>query len=220
MEKQGLQLLRLPPRQPRGDDPRHVRQHPAAQPAARRRVAAATPATSPRTAAPQAFIYDAAQNYADAGIPLVVLGGKEYGSGSSRDWAAKGTALLGRQGRDRRVATSGSTAPTSSAWACCRCSSRRARRPSRWASTAPRPSTSRASPRSTTAPPRARCTSPPPRTDGETGRVRRGRPHRHPRRGRLLPQRRDPAVRAAGHARVALPFFLLGDRPRAVRRRR
>jgi aconitate hydratase len=45
--------------------------------------------------APQAFIYDAAQNYAAAGIPLVVLGGKEYGSGSSRDWAAKGTSLLG-----------------------------------------------------------------------------------------------------------------------------
>ncbi|GAB3574688.1 aconitate hydratase [Amycolatopsis endophytica] len=45
--------------------------------------------------APQAFIYDAAQNYAEAGIPLVVLGGKEYGSGSSRDWAAKGTRLLG-----------------------------------------------------------------------------------------------------------------------------
>jgi aconitate hydratase len=43
----------------------------------------------------QAFIYDAAQHYAEAGIPLVVLGGKEYGSGSSRDWAAKGTALLG-----------------------------------------------------------------------------------------------------------------------------
>ncbi|ANY09026.1 aconitate hydratase [Pseudonocardia sp. HH130630-07] len=45
--------------------------------------------------APQAFIYDAAQNYAAAGTPLVVLGGKEYGSGSSRDWAAKGTSLLG-----------------------------------------------------------------------------------------------------------------------------
>jgi aconitate hydratase len=45
--------------------------------------------------APQAFIYDAAQNYAAQGIPLVVLGGKEYGSGSSRDWAAKGTMLLG-----------------------------------------------------------------------------------------------------------------------------
>ncbi|KAB7753773.1 aconitate hydratase [Mycolicibacterium phlei] len=44
---------------------------------------------------PQAFIYDASVNYKKAGIPLVVLGGKEYGSGSSRDWAAKGTALLG-----------------------------------------------------------------------------------------------------------------------------
>ena len=45
--------------------------------------------------APQSFIYDASQNYQKAGIPLVVLGGKEYGSGSSRDWAAKGTSLLG-----------------------------------------------------------------------------------------------------------------------------
>jgi aconitate hydratase len=44
---------------------------------------------------PQAFIYDAAQNYAAAGTPLVIFGGKEYGSGSSRDWAAKGTSLLG-----------------------------------------------------------------------------------------------------------------------------
>lgn len=45
--------------------------------------------------APQSFIYDASVNYQEAGIPLVVLGGKEYGSGSSRDWAAKGTNLLG-----------------------------------------------------------------------------------------------------------------------------
>ncbi|PRX92412.1 aconitate hydratase [Allonocardiopsis opalescens] len=45
--------------------------------------------------APVTTIYDAAQNYAAAKTPLVVLGGKEYGSGSSRDWAAKGTALLG-----------------------------------------------------------------------------------------------------------------------------
>ncbi|WJZ02684.1 aconitate hydratase AcnA [Corynebacterium freiburgense] len=44
---------------------------------------------------PQAFIFDACQNYKAAGIPLVVLGGKEYGTGSSRDWAAKGTNLLG-----------------------------------------------------------------------------------------------------------------------------
>ncbi len=48
-----------------------------------------------RADAPQSFIYDAAQAYAAAGIPLVILSGKEYGSGSSRDWAAKGTALLG-----------------------------------------------------------------------------------------------------------------------------
>ncbi|HIW96568.1 MAG TPA: aconitate hydratase [Candidatus Corynebacterium gallistercoris] len=44
---------------------------------------------------PQAFIYDAAQNYEKENTPLVVLGGKEYGTGSSRDWAAKGTLLLG-----------------------------------------------------------------------------------------------------------------------------
>ena len=43
----------------------------------------------------QATIYDASVAYAEAGVPLVVLAGKEYGSGSSRDWAAKGTALLG-----------------------------------------------------------------------------------------------------------------------------
>ena len=44
---------------------------------------------------PQSFIYDAAQHYAAQGTPLVVLAGKEYGTGSSRDWAAKGTSLLG-----------------------------------------------------------------------------------------------------------------------------
>ena len=44
---------------------------------------------------PVTTVYDAAQHYAEAETPLVVLAGKEYGSGSSRDWAAKGTALLG-----------------------------------------------------------------------------------------------------------------------------
>ncbi|WP_347344743.1 aconitate hydratase [Microbacterium sp.] len=44
---------------------------------------------------PQSYIYDACQNYQAQGTPLVVFGGKEYGSGSSRDWAAKGTSLLG-----------------------------------------------------------------------------------------------------------------------------
>jgi aconitate hydratase len=44
---------------------------------------------------PVTTVFDASQSYQAAGIPLVVLAGKEYGSGSSRDWAAKGTALLG-----------------------------------------------------------------------------------------------------------------------------
>ena len=43
----------------------------------------------------QSFIYDASNNYQKNGVTLVILAGKEYGSGSSRDWAAKGTALLG-----------------------------------------------------------------------------------------------------------------------------
>ncbi|MCW3030045.1 MAG: aconitate hydratase, partial [Solirubrobacterales bacterium] len=43
----------------------------------------------------QTSIYDAAMRYAEEGVPLIVLAGQEYGSGSSRDWAAKGTRLLG-----------------------------------------------------------------------------------------------------------------------------
>jgi aconitate hydratase len=43
----------------------------------------------------QTTIYEAAMQYIDEGVPLIVLAGKEYGSGSSRDWAAKGTRLLG-----------------------------------------------------------------------------------------------------------------------------
>jgi aconitate hydratase len=48
-----------------------------------------------RPDAPVTSIYEASESYAASGIPLVILAGKEYGSGSSRDWAAKGTALLG-----------------------------------------------------------------------------------------------------------------------------
>ncbi len=44
---------------------------------------------------PVTTVYEASQHYLAAGTPLVILAGKEYGSGSSRDWAAKGTALLG-----------------------------------------------------------------------------------------------------------------------------
>jgi aconitate hydratase len=43
----------------------------------------------------QTTIFDASMAYQNAGVPLIILAGKEYGSGSSRDWAAKGTALLG-----------------------------------------------------------------------------------------------------------------------------
>ena len=51
--------------------------------------------TTFQPAGEQMTIYDAAMHYAEAGTPLVVIGGKEYGTGSSRDWAAKGVALLG-----------------------------------------------------------------------------------------------------------------------------
>ncbi len=43
----------------------------------------------------EAFLYDVAMEYLAAGTPAIVLAGREYGSGSSRDWAAKGTRLLG-----------------------------------------------------------------------------------------------------------------------------
>ena len=48
-----------------------------------------------QTDGPVSTVYEASENYLAAGTPLVILSGKEYGSGSSRDWAAKGTALLG-----------------------------------------------------------------------------------------------------------------------------
>ena len=91
---QGLQLLRVAPGQPRGDDPRHVREHPPAQPTGPRGPRAVSPATSPADGERPPSTRRPS-NYAAAGTPLVILAGKEYGSGSSRDWAAKGTALLG-----------------------------------------------------------------------------------------------------------------------------
>jgi hypothetical protein len=162
---------------------------------------------------PQAFIYDAAQNYAEAGTPLVVLGGKEYGSGSSRDWAAKGTALLGVKAvivesyeRIHRSNLIGMGVlplqfPT-------------ARRPTRSGWTAPRRSRSPGSPRSTTAPPAHRARE---RDQGigRDRRVRRAGAHRHPRRGRLLPQRRHHAVRACGACAAAFGAPVGVDRPPA-----
>ena len=93
----------------------------------------------------QSTIYDASVNYQAAGIPLVILSGKEYGSGSSRDWAAKGTALLGVKAV---IAESYERIHRSNligmVWS--RSSTPPARTPTRSASTAPRPSTSAGSP--------------------------------------------------------------------------
>ncbi len=66
------------------------------------------------------------------GTPLIVIAGKEYGTGSSRDWAAKGCSIVGRARRHRGELTSVFTAAIWWAWACCRCSLRRATVLHRW----------------------------------------------------------------------------------------
>lgn len=90
-----LQLVRFPPRQPRGHDPRYVRQHPPAQPDRRGHRGRLHPRLHGRGRAGLLHLRRLAELPGPCGIPLVILAGKEYGSGSSRDWAAKGTALLG-----------------------------------------------------------------------------------------------------------------------------
>ncbi len=88
----GLQFLRRPARQSRSHDARHLRQYPPAQsagPGTEGGVTVHLPSGE------QMPIYDAAMRYKAEGTPLVILAGREYGTGSSRDWAAKGTMLLG-----------------------------------------------------------------------------------------------------------------------------
>ena len=77
----------------------------------------------------QMSIYDASMKYQAAGIPLLIFAGQEYGTGSSRDWAAKGTRAAGRHAPSSRSRSSASTAPTWSAWASCPASSRTATAP-------------------------------------------------------------------------------------------
>ena len=87
-----LQLVRFASRQPRSDDARHVRQYAPAQQDGARKEGGFTrhyPGKEEMT------IFDASEHYRAEGVPLVILAGKEYGSGSSRDWAAKGPRLLG-----------------------------------------------------------------------------------------------------------------------------
>ena len=89
---EGFQFVWRAARQSRSDDARHVRQYSPAQSArARHRGRLDRPSAGRQ----QMTIYDAAMKYREEGVPLLVIAGKEYGSGSSRDWAAKGTILLG-----------------------------------------------------------------------------------------------------------------------------
>ena len=87
-----VQQFRLPAGQRSRHDPRHLWQHPRPQPACARYEGGWT---TDFTDGKVKSIFEASCNYKDAGIPLVVLAGKDYGMGSSRDWAAKGTFLLG-----------------------------------------------------------------------------------------------------------------------------
>ena len=90
----GLQLLRRAPRQSRSDDARHVRQRPAAQPDGAGHRGRLDDASARRRRDDDLRRGDEIQE--TPGVPLLsCIAGKEYGSGSSRDWAAKGTLLLG-----------------------------------------------------------------------------------------------------------------------------
>jgi aconitate hydratase len=91
--------------------------------------------------APVATIFEASEHYLKTGTPLVILAGKEYGSGSSRDWAAKGTILLGVHAV---IAESYERIHRSNliGMGFCRCSSPTTRMPRPWASAARRPSRS------------------------------------------------------------------------------
>ena len=140
-------------------------------------------------------IYDAAMKYIAAGTPTVVFGGEEYGTGSSRDWAAKGTQLLGVKAVVRalfeRIHRSNlvgmGVLPLQFK------GTRLGR--SRSASTATKPSTSSGVEKRHQAADGRDARDPP------QGRQQEGSPgaaaHRHADRGRLLPARRHPALRAA-----------------------
>jgi len=74
------------------DDARHVRQHPL-----KNEMAPGTTGgvTKHQPSGDAMSIFDAAMRYKKDGVPLIVVGGKEYGTGSSRDWGGQGTVLLG-----------------------------------------------------------------------------------------------------------------------------
>ena len=88
----GLQQLHDPARQPRSDDPRHLREHPLQE-----RAGAGHGGRGHASRAERRTDVGVRRGHEvpREGVPLVVIGAKEYGTGSSRDWAAKGTHLLG-----------------------------------------------------------------------------------------------------------------------------
>ena len=88
-----VQLVRRAARPPRGDDARHVRATSGCATGSSRARRARTPSTCPTARSSSSTTPRCATR--DEGVPLLVIAGREYGSGSSRDWAAKGTALLG-----------------------------------------------------------------------------------------------------------------------------
>ena len=116
-----LQLVRRPARPPRGDDARHLRQHPAAQPARRGPEGPYTRPPARRRARRSSTTRRCAT--ATRACRWSSSPGREYGSGSSRDWAAKGTTLLGHPGRHRRELRADPPLQPRRAWACCRSSS-------------------------------------------------------------------------------------------------
>ena len=89
VEPKDFNSVRRPARQPRSDDARHLRQRPAARTCSCRASEGGVTRHLPDGA--EMSIFDAAMQYQKDGMPLIVIAGKEYGSGSSRDWAAKGT---------------------------------------------------------------------------------------------------------------------------------
>ena len=161
-------------------------------------------------------IYEAAMRYADEGVELVVLAGREYGTGSSRDWAAKGTRLLGvraviadsfeRIHRSNLIGMgvlplqfpAGESAGSLGL-------DRRGALLDRGSRGGERAGRADALP--------AACAGP--RGRGPGDRVRRPRADRHPPGGGILPPRRDPAVRAARSAGQMSPPTRTDTRKRA-----
>ena len=181
-----------PPRQPRGDDARHLRQHPAAEPAGPGRGGRGDRA--PARPREQMSIYDAAMQYQQEKTPLLVLAGAEYGTGSSRDWAAKGTLLLGVAGGHRQeLRAHPPQQPGRHGRASAAVRAGRGRR-HRSGSTG-KETFDIAGVAEGLTPRQEAHGEGDAASDGEQG-VHRHLPHRHAQRARLLPARRHPAVRA------------------------